>query len=85
MIAARDWWRTADPIELAIIDALLWIGPLMAVDLTRTFEGAFHQVLLLNRLRRLVSEGVVEVVDFRQMRGVTVRRYRAALEGRYLP
>jgi hypothetical protein len=80
LLAAREWWRRADTIELAIVDALSWIGPLTAADLVRTFEGAVHPVFVLTRLRRLLSVGAVEVVESRKVRGVTVRRYRAARE-----
>jgi hypothetical protein len=69
MIAARDWWRAPDPIELAIVDALRWIGPLTAAELARTFEGAVRPMFMVGRLRRLLSKGAVEVVDARQMRG----------------
>jgi hypothetical protein len=82
VIAASDWWQRADPIELAIVDALRWVGPMTAADLTRVFEGAVHPVLTAGRLRRLLSKGAVEVVDVRRMRGVTVRRYRVAREER---
>ncbi len=82
MIAAYDWWRTADPIEVAIVDALRWIGPLTAAELTHVFGGVFDPTMLLGRLRRLVSEGVIEAIDPRRVRGITVRRYRVAGEVR---
>lgn len=82
MIAARDWWRTADPIEVAIVDALRWIGPLTAADLTRVFEDVVDAVALVHRLKRLVLEGVVEPIDARRTRGIMVRRYRAAVPNR---
>jgi hypothetical protein len=83
VIAARDWWQRADSVEVAIVDAMRWINEaLTAADLARIFAGSLHPALLVDRLRRLVSEGVVEVVDSRQMRGVTVRRYRVVSEVR---
>lgn len=82
MIAARDWWRAADPIEVAIVEALGWMGPLMAADLTRVFEDFVNVVLLMQRLRRLVSEGIVEAIDVRRARGIMIRRYRIADEFR---
>jgi hypothetical protein len=82
VIAAHGWWGAADPIEVAIVDALRWIGPLTAADLTCVFEDVVDAVALVYRLKRLVSEGIVEPIDPRRMRGVTVRRYRAAEEVR---
>jgi hypothetical protein len=78
VIAASDWWRTADSIELAIVDALGWVGPMRAADLARTLEGDFGPRLVVNRLQRLVAAETVEVVETRQMRGVSVRLYRVA-------
>jgi predicted ArsR family transcriptional regulator len=82
VIAAREWWKKSDSIEVAIVGALNWIGPSTAAGLARTLEGAVHPMLMVDRLGRLVSKGVVEVVDARRVRGVTVRRYRVATEGR---
>lgn len=81
MIATRDWWQKADPIEAAIVDALRWNGPLTSAELARVFDEAVDAVGLVHRLKRLLSEGVIEVADARLMHGVVVRRYRAAIEG----
>lgn len=82
MIATRDWWQSADPIEVAIVDALRWMGPSTTAELTHVFGSAVDVILLVHRLKRLLSEGIVEVVDARRSHGVVVRRYGAADESR---
>jgi hypothetical protein len=65
--------HVVSPIEVAIIEALLWIQePLSATDLSKSFSHRSYYARLVNHHASTLEEfGVVEVVGHRKVRGAT--------------
>jgi hypothetical protein len=64
------------PLQVAVIEALLWIGqPLSSADLEKVFGLKFNVSLLAYHVRKLAETGVLVPIRSRQRRGATETFY----------
>ena len=71
--------RVLHPIQLSMIEALVWIGlPLSPSDLSQMYGGEYTNSHTGYHVKVLVDHGIVTLVDTEQVRGVTRHLYLLA-------
>lgn len=73
--------RLIHPTQLAVIEAMLWIGrPLSSAELVRVFDEEIVLSSVAYHVRRLSQLGVLEQTGTRQVRGA-IEHYFQLAEG----
>jgi hypothetical protein len=68
--------RVLHPIQVAIIEALLWIDlPLSPADMARMFDGPYTSSHIAHHSGALAKLKVVSLVDTQKVRGATKHFY----------
>jgi hypothetical protein len=68
--------RILHPIQLAMVEALIWIGlPLSPSDLSEMYGGEYTDSHAGYHVKALVSHGILRLADTEQVRGVTRHLY----------
>ena len=77
--------RVLHPIQVAVIEAMLWIGlPLAPSDISPIFGGEYSDSHIAYHARALANRGVLELVNEEAVRGTTKHYYVLAPESRWL-
>jgi hypothetical protein len=68
--------RLLHPIQLSMIEALLWIGlPIAPSDLAHIYGGEYTNSHAAYHVKVLVKHGILELADTEPVRGVTRHLY----------
>lgn len=79
---ARLTGRLLHPVQMTIVEALLWIErPLSASEVTKILEGRVHLSGVAYHFRRLADLEVISPMRTKQVRGALKRPYRLTHPG----